>query len=801
MTYKNDHLVVGIDLTAPVAQHQHGMTTIIQNLFQGTNDIGINIKLIAFCTNNNLHLYQKHKSKYVDIIIDNPKKWLEDGGCLDIIHYPFNLMPNYFNGIINLVTVCDLIPFKYPNLYPKNNNKLVTESYYNADHILTISKSVRMDIINCLGIDSSKVSHCVISSKFPMRSSQDKYLSLPDNYLVFPAAFRPHKNHARLLKALSMSNLDIFLVFSTGESHNIARDKSLIDLIKKYDLMSRVEFLGCLKRTQYHELIYRSKGIIYPSLIEGFGLPVLEGLIANKNIACSQVSSLIEVTNGKALYFNPYDENQIKNKMEILWESRDKKSDLIDRKGILEKYSIRNQAVQYTSLYKDLYRQRTEKYSPLIKNDGASIIESANALFHSSYFNEKSMDLYKFTSELYIDTVISKLIKQPITVKCIERDVNSTLQSNIKTFVLLIDVTRLFTGNPCSGISKYVSNILQQFMSTSNIVTIPFYNRKARGFRGDRNSEKNYLHKYENNSIISILAISKAIKFACHLDLPVIYFSSYHPLPERRNSTWKYCITIFDVIHLTEIKYYPNGNDRKKYITSDIVNSIIPTDMILPISRYTLNDIKNCLSFSVKASIVYLAPGIIKSEDNYKYRNIDILVPFQNDPRKGFQRMLNIVLNILENTNSSEKLKILFFGRAELNLENSFNNLISKFPNSVSFIPTPDEFKLVELYKESKCFLYLSEAEGFGMPPLEAMSCGAIPIILSNTSLGEIFSGWPYLLENRTSDSTIVTNVLKIIVCKDIDALSKSAILFASKFTWKNSRNLHFAAFSKLLGR
>jgi hypothetical protein len=597
---------------------------------------------------------------------------------------------------------------------------------------------------------------------------------------------------------LSKSNPNIQLIFSTGESHDKSRKKSIEGLIEGHGLTKRVQYLGCLEQKQYHELIYRSKGIIYPSFAEGFGIPLLEGIIANKNIACSQISALIEITNGKALYFNPYDENEIKHKIELLWEKRYEKSNLDDRRNILDKYSLKNQVIQYVSLYTNIYHHNITKYRPSIKSNGESILESANALFHSKLFNTPQKNLYTFSSDLYKDTTISELIQHPKIEKINESKIISTQ----KTVVILMDVTRLFTRNPYSGISKYVENTLQQLMNVSSIVIIPLYNRKARGFSGDRNSEQNYLHKFQNSSIVSILEANKATKLACHLNhLPVIYFSGYHPLPQDRNSKWKYCITIFDVIHLTETKYYPNGSDSKKYITSDIVNSIIPTDMILPISRYTLNDIKRCLSFSLRASIVYLAPGISKSVNNYKYRNIDILILFQNDPRKGFQRMLNIVFNILENTNSPKKLTICFFGRPGLNSDNSFRRLVSKSPNLISFVASPDQFVLVDLYKKSKCFLYLSEAEGFGMPPLEAMSCGSIPVILNNTSLSEIFSGWLYLLDKQASDKAIISRVLEILCDKNFDTLSNTAVVFASKFTWENTRDLHLAAFAKLLER
>jgi hypothetical protein len=82
--------IIGIDLTMPVAQNQHGMATIIQNLFYGLNEFGVELKFIVFCTSKNIHLYQKYNSKYINIIIDFPRKWIACGNKLDILHHPFN---------------------------------------------------------------------------------------------------------------------------------------------------------------------------------------------------------------------------------------------------------------------------------------------------------------------------------------------------------------------------------------------------------------------------------------------------------------------------------------------------------------------------------------------------------------------------------------------------------------------------------------------------------------------------------------------------------------------------------------
>lgn len=791
--------VAGIDLTSPVAQHQHGMSNLVTNFLKGSMENGFKVKLVVFCTNKNIQWYSEYTSDNITVVISDPGTWIANGGRLDILHHPFNAIFTEIPNVTNVLTVCDLIPLKFRTLYPNNDPGQAVRSCQLADHIITISNSTKYDLINYLGIAPHKITHCITSSDFPetvLNTGLQEKLGLPQDYIVFPAAFRPHKNHKRFLQALAKSDQDIYLALCTGESHNKSRESDLDKLILQLGLKNRVCALGNLERSQYYELVHNSVGLIFPSVTEGFGLPVLEGLIAKKNIACSYISSLIEIADDNAIFFDPYSVEEMTKSINLLWE---KKRDIPEKNLVFDKFSIARQTKDYLNVYDKVIKSQRRKYRNNTTNNNESLLSSANALYHSSAFRYCAESLYRMASKIYEKTPISKLIDNQSLIS-LHKNINPPIiLDSEKVFTLMIDVTRLFVENPYSGISNYVSFILKELINQKEIFVIPFYDSKARGFKGNREDTVNLCSVLPGNVQVTVLHMTSAEILADNLGYPVIYFSSYHPLPENRKENWKYCITIFDVLHFTDNKNYPDGTDRKKYITADIINSIKSSDMILPISRYSLRDTLTVLPFTPLASIVYLAPCVSKSPDMNQRRDIDILIPFQRDLRKGFARMVLIASKFLEGHSKTKKLKILFFGKPEVENDPTVLNMVKRFPGSLDFSIMPTEAQLVDLYNRSKCLLYLSESEGFGLPPLEAMSFGCAPIVLDNSSLGEIFSGWQFLLAMNATDEDIMLNLLCITTILNSKTLSEDARKFASPFTWENSKNMHLAAFTKLL--
>jgi len=125
--------------------------------------------------------------------------------------------------------------------------------------------------------------------------------------MFYPANFWPHKNHSMLLTAYGMflahnphSPLD--LVF-TGALNG--GEDAIKQAVSQMGLAKRVHFLGFVPQEELAAVWFGCEFLIFPSLYEGFGIPVLEAMSIGKPVLCSDRTSLPEVAGDAALYFDP----------------------------------------------------------------------------------------------------------------------------------------------------------------------------------------------------------------------------------------------------------------------------------------------------------------------------------------------------------------------------------------------------------------------------------------------------------------------------------------------------------------
>ena len=152
-----------------------------------------------------------------------------------------------------------------------------------------------------------------LASRVPNRapSISEKFLERHQvesgNFLLFPANMWQHKNHQMLLTAFGMyhssnRHSDLKLVF-TG--HPSPRMETLRDAAERMGLSGRVVFAKYLKLEEFASLIHACKAVIFPSLYEGFGMPVVEAMALGKPVLCSHMTSLPEIARDAAIYFDP----------------------------------------------------------------------------------------------------------------------------------------------------------------------------------------------------------------------------------------------------------------------------------------------------------------------------------------------------------------------------------------------------------------------------------------------------------------------------------------------------------------
>jgi glycosyltransferase involved in cell wall biosynthesis len=151
---------------------------------------------------------------------------------------------------------------------------------------------------------------------------------LPERFVLYPAQTWPHKNHVRLLEALAAlreKGLVIPLVSTGRQTGHMAEIRRRIDQLR---LADQVRFLGFLPPKDFDAVLARSTAVVFPSLFEGWGLPVVEAFAAGVPVACSNTTALPEVARDAALLFEPTDPRAIAAAIERVWGDEPIRADL-----------------------------------------------------------------------------------------------------------------------------------------------------------------------------------------------------------------------------------------------------------------------------------------------------------------------------------------------------------------------------------------------------------------------------------------------------------------------------------------
>lgn len=285
---------------------------------------------------------------------------------IDLAHWTYPL-PVRIPGARNVYTLHDLVPLRLP--YTTAD---VKRSYYrlckriarDADHIITVSECSRRDIIEILGVEEARVTNLYQSSdvgKMLGDISQDEIARYVEGllgvglreYFLFFGAIEPKKNIARLLEAYLGSGSRTPLVIVGAPGWGSERDTKLLKSMTALDTRRRIIWLGYLPREMLVRLISGARATFFPSLYEGFGLPVLESMALGTPVITSAGSSLGEVGGDAAYYVDPYDVRSIAAAIIALDSDADLRAERAAR-GIqqAERFSLR----AYQDRLADLYR-------------------------------------------------------------------------------------------------------------------------------------------------------------------------------------------------------------------------------------------------------------------------------------------------------------------------------------------------------------------------------------------------------------------------------------------------------------
>jgi len=251
----------------------------------------------------------------------------------DIMHCTYQL-PLKARGALNIVTIHDLVMLRLPFTTLDRKRKtynLLRKIGREADHIVTVSENSRRDIIDLLGVEESRITNTYQAVTFPQAMLESGPTQVEEqlsgayglgyrDYLLFFGAFEPKKNISRIIDAYMESGVDIPLVLVTSQGwENDAESKRLAEqaltqqakAVSGKALKRQVIRFQYVSRAMLVTLVRGARALVFPSLYEGFGLPVLEAMTLGTPVITANTSSLPEVAGEAALMVDPYDVQDI----------------------------------------------------------------------------------------------------------------------------------------------------------------------------------------------------------------------------------------------------------------------------------------------------------------------------------------------------------------------------------------------------------------------------------------------------------------------------------------------------------
>ncbi|MDP3994006.1 MAG: glycosyltransferase family 1 protein [bacterium] len=280
------------------------------------------------------------------------------GAKLDMLHGPANTLPLFYpfqtplrwitgapsprqERVIkrttqSVITLHDLVIYKHPKWFPGgqwfSKKIVVPRSIREADKIIVPSKATAEDLMELFHVPSFKVSAIPhgVEERFFRKSvipanagiQMDPRVKPEDDkekYILFVGTVEPRKNLARLVQAYAslpqdiLDRYDLVIAGQTGWKYEEIENAKLKMQNDNSKLKNKIKVIGYVSENELPTLLQNASLFVFPSLYEGFGLPVLEAMAAGVPVITSNTSSMPEVVADAGLLVNPYSVAEITN--------------------------------------------------------------------------------------------------------------------------------------------------------------------------------------------------------------------------------------------------------------------------------------------------------------------------------------------------------------------------------------------------------------------------------------------------------------------------------------------------------
>ncbi len=291
-------------------------------------------------------------ARRVDALLQKPwdsysriQQWLSLNSALDAvdIFHSSDVLQFYKRKAVNIITVHDLTTDLFPQFHVHANLRLHQSKMsfvaQKADHIIAVSQNTKRDLMALYGVPEDRISVVYEAAAESFRPIHDPallsewtaaYGIAPQKYLLSVGTLEPRKNYSRLISAYQM----LFRQNRHGGCKLVlggTRGWLFEDLFRQVEssgLTGEVIFTNHLPEEHLPVLMNGASIFVYPSLYEGFGLPVLEAMACGVPVITSNVSSLPEVVGDAGLMVSPTDTGELAAAIAGLLESEHRRTQL-----------------------------------------------------------------------------------------------------------------------------------------------------------------------------------------------------------------------------------------------------------------------------------------------------------------------------------------------------------------------------------------------------------------------------------------------------------------------------------------
>lgn len=314
--------------------NETGVGRYIRNLVSELSEIDSTNTYVVFMKKENVTLFTPKNNRWS--VVGTDIHWhsfseqlhfshILDQYDLDLMHFPYFSIPIRYSRPY-IVTIHDLIlhhfatgeattlPFHLYTLKLAAYKFIMNRAAANARKLIAVSHATAAEIHDHLQGESSKISVIYegVDQGLQLSTTPNRY----GKYFLHVGNVYPHKNAKRLIEGFDQAGIDGYNLLFVGKKDYFM--KQLEKFVIDSGLEKKITFLGFVSDMDLGSLYQNSVATVVPSLMEGFGLPVLEAMANNSLVLASDIPSLREIAQDGAIYVDPFDVQDISAKIRYI---------------------------------------------------------------------------------------------------------------------------------------------------------------------------------------------------------------------------------------------------------------------------------------------------------------------------------------------------------------------------------------------------------------------------------------------------------------------------------------------------